>query len=349
MSPVGARAGRLSAMSGRYVIYGAGAIGGVIGGGLALGGHDVSLIARGAHLEALRASGLTLHTPNGTERVAAPAVADPAELDLRSDDVVILAMKTQDTEAALDTLAATAPAGIAVVCAQNGVENERLALRRFPNVYGMCVMLPGVHLEPGVVIAGGSPVFGVLDVGRYPTGSDATAEAIAAALEGSGFRSVATDGIMRFKYGKLRLNTGNSLDAACGRRAARGSEGSQLGVRAGKEALAAFAAAGIDVATRDEEAARRDRFETVEVDGQPRAGSSSWQSLARGSGSIEADFLNGEIVLLGRMHGVPTPVNEAFRRLANRMALSGDQPGTMAIADVEALVSEVEAEEAATD
>ncbi len=331
-------------MPARYVIYGAGAIGGVIGGGLAIGGHDVALIARGAHLDALRASGLTLHTPNGTKQVDVPAVGDPAELDLRAGDVVILAMKTQDTEAALDRLAAAAPADIAVVCAQNGVENERLALRRFANVYGMCVMLPGVHLEPGVVIAGGSPVFGVLDVGRYPTGSDPTAEAIAAALEGSGFRSVACDAIMRFKFAKLRLNTGNALDAACGRSGARGPEGSVLGARAAREALTAFTAAGIDVASRDEEAGRRKGFETVAVDGQPRAGSSSWQSLAKGSGSIEADFLNGEIVLLGRMHGVPTPVNEAFRRLANRMAQQGDEPGSMAVADVESLVSEVEAE-----
>jgi 2-dehydropantoate 2-reductase len=330
-------------MSGRYVIYGAGAIGGVIGGGLALGGYDVALLARGAHLGALQSSGLTLHTVDGTQRIEVPAVADPADLDLTSDDVVILAMKTQDTEDALDTLAASAPPDIAVVCAQNGVENERLALRRFANVYGMCVMLPGVHLEPGVVIAGGAPVFGVLDVGRYPDGRDATAEAIAAALDGSGFRSVADAAIMRYKYAKLRVNTGNALDAACGRSVARGP-GSELGSRAAKEALAAFAAAGIDVATRDEEAARRGGFETRQVDGQPRAGSSSWQSLARGSGSIEADFLNGEVVLVGRLHGVPTPVNEAFRRLANRMARRGEQPGTIELSEVEAMVAEVDAQ-----
>ena len=50
---------------------------------------------------------------------------------------------------------------------------------------------------------------------------------------------------------------------------------------------------------------------------QSRPGASSWQSLARGTGSIEADYLNGEIVLLGRLHGVATPVNAALQRLAN--------------------------------
>ena len=56
-------------------------------------------------------------------------------------------------------------------------------------------------------------------------------------------------------------------------------------------------------------------------------GSSGWQSVMRGTGSIEADYLNGEIVLLGRLHGVPTPYNEAVRRHANRVARSRLTPG----------------------
>lgn len=325
-------------MARRYVIYGAGAIGGVIGAGLAKGGHDVALIARGEHLTALQERGLELRSAAGTEVLELPAVEDPADLKPTGDDVVILAMKTQDTEAALERLAAAAPPDIAVVCAQNGVENERLALRRFADVYGMCVMLPGVHLEPGVVEGSGSPVYGVLDVGRYPAGIDDTARAIAAALDGSGFRSRADDAVMRYKYAKLRINTGNALDAACG----RSSRGSELASRAAREALAVFDAAGIDVATKDEEAARREGFSSVQVDGQRRAGSSSWQSLAKGSGTIEADYLNGEIVLLGRLHGVPTPVNAVLQRLANQLARDGAEPGSVALADVERLVAESE-------
>ncbi len=321
-------------MSSRYVIYGAGAIGGVIGGGLALGGHQVALLARGAHLEALRSRGLELRLPTGIEIIDVPAVENPADLALTNDDVVVLAMKTQDTEAALDALAVTAPPGISVVCAQNGVENERLALRRFANVYGMCVMLPGVHLEPGIVEGAGTPVLGVLDVGRYPTGSDETAEQIADALSGSGFRSAADPGVMRYKYAKLRVNTRNALDAACG----WSSRETNIGSQASAEALQVYAAAGIDVATKDEEAARRESFKTVEVEGRTRVGSSSWQSLARGNGSIEADFLNGEIVMLGRLHGVATPVNEALQHLANRMARDREEPGSVSIDEVEKLV-----------
>lgn len=329
-------------MARRYVIYGPGAVGGVIAGGLALGGHDVALIARGQHLRALQDRGLEFHhhRPDGADGAAVdllelPAVEHPAELRLTADDVVILAMKTQHTEAALDALAAAAPPGLAVVCAQNGVENERLALRRLPHVYGLAVLLPGSHLEPGVVVGSGRPMFGVLDVGRYPSGRDGTADEIAAALTAGNFRSEASEAIMRHKYAKLRMNTGNAIDAACGRAARR----SELTGRASAEALTVFAAAGIDVATKAEVDARRDGFEVAEVPGQARSGSSSWQSLARGAGSIEADYLNGEIVLLGRLNGVPTPVNETLQRVANRMAAAGEEPGSMAL---EALVAEVD-------
>ena len=72
---------------------------------------------------------------------------------------------------------------------------------------------------------------------------------------------------------------------------------------------------------------------------RPRGGSSSWQSLARGSGSIEADWLNGEVVLLGRMHGVPTPVNEALQRLANEMAANGAAPGSLERETIDVLLA----------
>ncbi len=291
-------------------------------------------MARGAHLRAIQERGLEFRHHGGRDVVSIDAAESPAELGLEADDTVILAVKSHHSAEVLETLARVAPREIAVVCAQNGVANERMALRHFERVYGMCVYLPGTHLEPGVVIAQGSPMYGVLDLGRYPEGCDTKAESIAAALESSNFRSRAHDSIMRFKYAKLRINTRNALDAACGWDAMS----SELGQRASEEALAAFAAAGIDVATRDEEAARREGFSTKTVPGEERGGSSSWQSLARSAGSIEADFLNGEIVMLGRLHRVATPVNEALRRLANQMAQEGRAPGSLEMEDVEALV-----------
>ena len=54
---------------------------------------------------------------------------------------------------------------------------------------------------------------------------------------------------------------------------------------------------------------------------------SSWQSLMRRQGSIETDYLNGEIVFLGRKHGIPTPFNAVLQRVANEMAAARDLPG----------------------
>src|SRR5690606_17379610 len=132
----------------RFVIYGAGAIGGAIGGRLFEAGHDVTLIARGAHEQALRVHGLRLASPAGVATLSIPVVNHPAEADLRPGDVVVLAMKSHDTAAAVATLADCAPPDIAVVCAQNGVENERMALRWFPDVYAVNVVCPASHLEP---------------------------------------------------------------------------------------------------------------------------------------------------------------------------------------------------------
>ena len=312
----------------RYIVYGAGAVGGVIGGKLFQAGHDVSLIARGDHLQALQARGLELQLPDGIARLPIPAFGAPDELEILAADVVILAMKGQHTLEAVEALAATAPPEVAVVCAQNGVENERVALRRFPNVYGMNVFLPASHLEPGVVQGNGSPLAGMLDVGCYPNGVNPTAEKIAADLDGSGLASMAVPDIMRHKYAKLLVNLGNALEAAAG---PAGRE-SDLGERARTEARAVLDAAGIAVATPEETRARRgDLVQLKPVAGQRRAGGSSWQSLARGAGNIEADYLNGEIVLLGRLFGIPTPVNEALQRVANDLARRAAPPGSVPV------------------
>ena len=317
----------------RFVVYGAGAIGGVVGGRLVQNDHEVVLIARGDHHDAIRDGGLRLVTPaadssEGTDTVslAIPVVSHPAGIDFRDDDVVLLAMKSQHTGKALSALAATAPPTVGVVCVQNGVANEPAALRLFAHVYGVCVVCPALHLDPGVVEAHAAPVTGILDLGRYPRGTDARAEAIAAVFASSSFDAEARPDIMRWKYAKLLNNLGNAVDALCGPDA----EGRELQRRAWAEGSECLRAAGIDPIPPDEDAARRgDRFRWGGAAARSRPGASSWQSLARGSGSIEADYLNGEIVLLGRLHGVSTPVNELLQRMAARAAREGTAPGSI--------------------
>ena len=174
----------------RYVIFGAGAIGSVIGARLFEHGHDVLLIARGTTYDRLSQRGLTVKSEAGDTVLPIAVVADPSSARFRDDDVVFLTMKSQDTAAALGALAALAPPSIAVVCAQNGVENERTALRLFPSVYGMFVMCPSTNESPGVVRVHSLPVSGILDIGRWPSGTDETAAAIATTLGASTFSHV---------------------------------------------------------------------------------------------------------------------------------------------------------------
>ena len=311
----------------RFVVYGAGGIGGVLGGLLHRSGHSVVLIARGAHYEAVARDGLRLETPTSAETLAVPVVDHPARLELGDDDVVLLAMKSHDTVAALAAL----PPGIPIVCVQNGVANEREALRRFADVYGVCVMCPTNFLSPGVVQAYSSPTPGILDLGRYPSGVDALETAVSGAFRAAGFESEPRPDIMRWKYGKLLMNLGNAIEALCGPRARAGT----LASLTRSEGEAVLQAAGIDFVSDDEDAARRgDLLSMHPIAGERRGGGSTWQSLQRGTGSIETDYLNGEIVLLGRLHGVPTPVNALLQRLANRAARDAWPPGSMTEEDV---------------
>ncbi len=316
----------------RYIIFGAGAVGGVIGAQLHRHGHDVALIARGAHLDAIRERGLTLETPLGSETLRIPAVAHPSELRFGADDVVLLTMKTQHTAAALADLRSAAGPDVPVVCAQNGVENERMAARLFARVYAMLVILPATYLVPGLVQAHAAPVSGVLDTGRYPSGTDDLIARVASDLDAAGLSSHAVPDAMRWKYAKLLSNLGNAVQAACGLDAAAGA----LHARARDEALACYRAAGIDWASDAEMEQRRKSMSPLgAIAGRARAGGSSWQSLARGAGTIESDYLNGEIVLLGRLHGVATPVNAALQRIGQRMTREKLAAGSLSAADVE--------------
>ena len=227
-----------------------------------------------------------------------PAVATAAAAGLRPDDVVLLATKSQHSEALLASLALCAPPDIAVVCAQNGVENERLAARRFASTYGMRVIITGTHLEPGVVEIATAPVWGILDVGRYPEGNDAVAEEIAEALRASGFDAAATSKVMSYKDLKLLSNVSNAVEGACG--TGEDPVADRLRAAARREARACYAAAGIEFADESDEAARRRWRGFMRPPGRTTMdGGSSWQSLRRQTGNIEADWLNGEIVLLG--------------------------------------------------
>jgi 2-dehydropantoate 2-reductase len=309
----------------RFVVYGAGAIGGTVGARLHQSGHDVLLIARGAHHDAIAARGLTFETPEERVVLRIPVAPDPAHAAIEPGDVVLLTMKGQDTEAALDTLRAAAGTEMPVVSMQNGVENERVVLRRFARAYGAVVMLPATHLEAGVVLSYGTTLTGSIDVGVYPHGVDDVCAAVCAALSASRFESTPREEIMRYKHAKLIANLTNAVQVVCGSDADAGA----LGERVREEGRAVLRAAGIEfeVPDVDDIGGRWRRWGVGEIDGRPRAGGSTWQSAVRGTGRVEVDYLNGEIAMRGRLLGMPTPVNELLAELAWQTVLEGRQPG----------------------
>lgn len=308
----------------RFVVVGAGAIGGVVGARLHQGGHDVLLVARGAHGDAIAAGGLTIDDPAGSETLRIPVVADASEVDYRDGDITLLSVKTQDTVGALDSIRRGGGARFPIACLQNGVANEPMVLRVSPLVYGVAVMCPGEHLTPGVVAAYSAPKTGILDLGRFPEGpADETAETIAAGFRDAEFLSEVVHDIMRTKYSKLLMNLGNAIEVVCG---PEGTNSALFGVvhAEGKEILTA-AGIGFDEGVDP----RRDQMRMQRAAGHRREGGSTWQSVSRGLGTVETDYLSGEIVLTARRIGRAAPANQLLQELAASVAAGVVAPGSL--------------------
>jgi 2-dehydropantoate 2-reductase len=314
----------------RYVVYGAGAVGGVIGSRLHRAGLPVTLVARGEHLAAIRAQGgLVLDAGDGRHLIEAPATDTAGNVGWTDDTVVLLTVKSHQAGAALDDLRRHAPADVPVVCATNGIATEVAVLRLFAHTYAVCVMLPATHLEPGVGVAACPPTPAILDIGRIPTGTDATTAAVSADLRAAGITSEERADILAWKRRKLLLNLGNGIDASF----AQGEAADELAERAVAEGERVLAAAGVPVVSADDDRTRRGSILRRRPDLERRGGS-TWQSLSRGTGDSEIDYLSGEVVLLGRLHGVPTPVNDAIVAATRRLTYAGGPPRSLDAAEV---------------
>lgn len=320
----------------RYIVLGAGGVGCAVGGMLHLAGAPVVLIARGDHLEALRRDGLSLATPSRSWTLAMATAASPRELVFEARDVVLLCTKSQDSAAALADLASCAPRETPIVCAQNGVANEALAAALFERVYGLMVFAPVGFTDPGRVTLHSEPVLGALDVGSYPTGADALVREIVGDLSHAGFDARVEPRIMRLKYGKLLTNLANVLQAL----GAGPGIDPLLVAMVLSEATACYQTAGIEYATIEEIFLRAEALCDLPVGGARRGGGSTWQSLSRGTGTIETEYLNGEIVRLGERHGVATPLNRNLTKLAQRAAAEGWRPGSLSRAQLAAALEE---------
>src|SRR6201992_4042668 len=202
---------------------------GTVGGLLARAGSAPVLVARGRHGETLASTGLTLRTPDGIFHTPVTAVTGAEHLRLTSYDVLVFATKTQQVDAALqqwvdrpvhgaDRIIGTAGDLLPALTALNGVVAEEKALRYFRRVFGVCVWLPAVHLEPGEVIVRSWPVVGQFHIGRWPASLSTPADGqllprLAATWTAAGIRMRVVDDVAPWKYNKLLSNLANAVGA----------------------------------------------------------------------------------------------------------------------------------------
>jgi 2-dehydropantoate 2-reductase len=289
----------------KIAIVGAGGVGGYFGGRLAEAGADVAFLARGAHLEAMRARGLRISSPKGDLHLRrVQAAADPAEIG--PVDVVLFAVKLYDVEQALALLPPLLSRDTAVVPLQNGVDSTAILTRAVGPAHaagGTCYVSAVID-EPGVIrhTAMEHLLFGELDRVRSPR-----LQAFAAACAPANFRCTLSDDIELDIWTKfVRLSVMSGMTAVTR---------SPLGViyrdpelwsmlqQAVREAMRVAHAKGIAVP-----ASTVDDVATAYAKLPPQTRSSLLEDLERGR-RLELPWLSGAVVRIGAELGVPTPIH----------------------------------------
>jgi 2-dehydropantoate 2-reductase len=307
----------------RICIAGAGAVGGYLAARLARAGRAVSVLARGAHLDAIRSRGLTLHSGAETFTVEVAASDDPAELG--SQDLVVVTAKHPSLPALAERMAPLLGPDTPVVFAMNGVlwfygdgwepsGGGMVAVPRLDpggvlhreigadRALGMIIYSPNTVTEPGVVHNEGTRNRFVL--GDCRPGPSERARTAAAALDGAGFKLEVTDDLRRTMWGKLAVNLSTAplciLTHATGADLVADADASHLVRRLVEETMAVAAAHGFDDIGADPEALSR-------PGSRPQHKPSILQDLELGR-PMEIDAILVAVQDLARQAGVATPV-----------------------------------------
>jgi 2-dehydropantoate 2-reductase len=293
----------------RIAVIGAGGTGGYFGGLLARGGQDVTFIARGTHLEALRAQGLTLESRlAGRFTIPVRATDDPSEID--PVDLILFCVKTYDTDAAAESIRPLIRPDTMLLSLQNGIDNEERIARTAGHTSGIGALayIVSTIKAPGVVSQTAGPgkiVFGELGGGTSPR-----TERMHAVLQTAGIvvelhPDVQTAIWQKFLFicafsgvtAVTRLPIGTILADPLTHALFRGTS---------EEVEAVARTSAIDLPADCVEQAM-----ATAAAAEPWASSSLYRDLAGGR-RLELESLNGEVVRRGREHGVSTPLNFAI-------------------------------------
>jgi 2-dehydropantoate 2-reductase len=293
----------------QVAVIGAGAVGCYYGGLLLRAGHDVTFIGRQPHVDAINAHGLLLDTQSFKGHLPARAATDTA--GLAPPDLVLVCVKSADTEQAGRSLAGRLRPETRVLSLQNGVDNAlRLGAITGHAVIPAVVYVGSAMAGPGHVRHHGG--------GDVAIGASRASEALAQAFEAAGIHTTISDDIVVTLWSKLVINCAfNALSAV-----ADISYGPLLAVEGARDVVTAAVQEAIAVARASGVSLPQDLIDHILKipANMPNQKSSTAQDLARGKRS-EIDFLNGYVVRKGTELGIATPTNQALQvmvKLAER-------------------------------
>ncbi len=294
----------------RIGIAGAGAVGCHYGSLLQQAGHDIRLLARGVHLEAIRDAGLTHVTHGGgsTQRVS----ADDSPSILEGSEAVILSCKMTDIEIMLESIGPHVDSDALLVTLQNGVEAPEIVAARFPeHAIAAGTAFIGARIEkPGIVVH--SAAGGVrLGLWQHGTGEEKL-HLLIQALTQAGVPTREEADVHLMLWRKLLWNCGFNAITAITRRFAKdivaNDETLTMVRQAMAETVAIAKARGIEISEED---IRKHIQVTLEM-GPVKT--SMWQDMDRGK-QTEVDYINGFVVRKAEALGVDAPVNRILTTL----------------------------------
>jgi 2-dehydropantoate 2-reductase len=290
----------------RIAVVGAGGVGGGYGAALAKAGADVTFIARGAHLEAMKNKGLRLESPRGDiHLVPTQATDDPKTVG--PVDIVLFCVKLWDVESAGAAIRPMVAADTAVIPLQNGVD----AADRLAPILGRQAVMGGVANisatigEPGVIRQTGTVlrmVFGELDGAKSARGEAFAALCTKAGIDGVLSTSIQTELWMKF----ILLASNASIMALARLPVGKLRDDPDIApwfTTAYEEVAAVGRAAGVALPADAVE-----RTLNFNRNAPPHLIPSMAVDLLRGN-RIELPWLSGKVVELGKKHGVPTPTH----------------------------------------
>ena len=347
----------------RYIIHGAGAVGSLVGGLLADTGAEVIFIARPAQAEIINRAGLTIHSLyHPTKHITKiKAVTSPHEIRPQADDVLMLAVKSAQTAQCVHDLREVYAHSTPLFCLQNGMRNEVTAAERFLHVYGAMVGLCVNFIAPGVVT---HTLNRDLVIGSYPLGCDEIATHVARDLSAAGFNAVLSEHVIAAKWGKLILNLSNAVLAITGHHlqlAHVTPQVSLLMAEVQEEGLRVIAALEIPLYEGNnpldvfaitkkyrqvgESTPNQQAILVAEnLPTEKRTYVSTWADLKQQRGETEVGYLNGEIMLLGEKHAVPTPYNSTLFEIVEQMAVQNLPPGHFSIDELQTMIQQKQTE-----